>query len=326
MAKSTYRRKSSRKKKSTKSQIISFILFIIVAVVVYVLSQNKDQTPPTYRIDQNEEGFYYYEAAGSEDYYFDANNLIGNALINELRLIVNENKELLSYEEIKDALEIVDLDLNDPSKLWGVYNGASINATWDGGATWNREHVWPNSRLGMDRVSESNRNQATDLHNLRASTVSINSSKSDRFFSEGSGAADITDDGGFYPGDEHRGDVARILFYMAITYDFLVLTDDGLLDESNHYTMEGTKMGKLSLLLEWHKLDPVSDFEIARNNRIFAEQGNRNPFIDRPAYAHLIWEGKTIGDLTKPETETGLSSFTLYLLRRKDELHDNLHT
>lgn len=317
MAKSTYRRKYSRKKKSTKSQIISLILFIIVAVVVYIVSQNQDQTPPTYSALQNEEGFYYYQETGSSDYYFDAQNLIGETLKNELHLIVNENKSLLSYAEVRQALEVVDLDLNNTSKLWGIYDGASINAAWDGGATWNREHVWPNSRLGMDRVTDSNRNQATDLHNLRASTVSINSSKSDRFFSEGSGLADITDDGGFYPGDEHLGDVARILFYMAITYDFLILTDDGLLDESNHYTMDGTKMGKLSLLLEWHKIDPVSDFEVARNNRIFSEQGNRNPFIDRPEFAHLIWEGKTIGDLTKPETETTIQDFNLYIERRR---------
>lgn len=317
MANSTYRRKYSRKKKSTKSQIISLILFIVIAVIVYIVSQNKDQTPPSYSTLQNEEGFYYYQEAGSSDYYFDAQNLIGEALKNELHLIVNENKSLLSYAEVRQALEIVDLDLNDTSKLWGIYDGASINAAWDGGATWNREHVWPNSRLGMDRVTDSNRNQATDLHNLRASTVSINSSKSDRFFSEGSGLADITDDGGFYPGDEHLGDVARILFYMAITYDYLILTDDGLLDESNHYTMDGTKMGKLSLLLEWHKIDPVSDFEVARNNRIYSEQGNRNPFIDRPEFAHLIWEGKTIGDLTKPETETTIQDFNLYIERRR---------
>ena len=317
MANSTYRRKYSRKKKSTKSQIISLILFIVIAVIVYIVSQNQDQTPPSYSTLQNEEGFYYYQEAGSSDYYFDAQNLIGETLKNELHLIVNENKSLLSYAEVRQALEVVDLDLNNTSKLWGIYDGAPINAAWDGGATWNREHVWPNSRLGMDRVTDSNRNQATDLHNLRASTVSINSSKSDRFFSEGSGLADITDEGGFYPGDEHLGDVARILFYMAITYDYLILTDDGLLDESNHYTMDGTKMGKLSLLLEWHKIDPVSDFEVARNNRIFSEQGNRNPFIDRPEFAHLIWEGKTIGDLTKPEIETTIQDFNLYIERRR---------
>ena len=155
----------------------------------------------------------------------------------------------------------------------------------------------------MDRVDGYERNQATDLHNLRASTPSVNSSKSDRFFSEGTGIEDITPDGGYYPGDEQIGDVARIIFYMAVMYDFLDFTDDDLLDETDHYTMDGARMGKKSVLLEWHKLDPVDDFERARNDRIQAIQGNRNPFIDKPEYAHLIWESKTINELIEPETK-----------------------
>lgn len=84
-----------------------------------------------------------------------------------------------------------------------------------------------------------------------------------------------------YTGD-FRGDVARILFYMAVRYEGLVLND--ALDVS-----DDVSMGKLSTLLEWNDEDPVDAFERQRNNRIYGYQGNRNPFIDYPALAKQLW-------------------------------------
>jgi endonuclease I len=43
------------------------------------------------------------------------------------------------------------------------------------------------------------------------------------------------------------------------------------------------------LLRNWNALDPVSEEEIKRNEVAFKYQGNRNPFIDHPSYADLIW-------------------------------------
>ena len=45
-----------------------------------------------------------------------------------------------------------------------------------------------------------------------------------------------------------------------------------------------------ALLLEWAADDTVSQKEIDRNNEIYAIQDNRNPFIDHPEYAQLIWD------------------------------------
>jgi hypothetical protein len=48
--------------------------------------------------------------------------------------------------------------------------------------------------------------------------------------------------------------------------------------------------GNLDTLLKWHNQDPVSNWEISRNNKIYYQyQGNRNPFIDHPEYVGLIW-------------------------------------
>ena len=42
------------------------------------------------------------------------------------------------------------------------------------------------------------------------------------------------------------------------------------------------------MFLEWHQLDPVSDFERVRNNNIQGLVGSRNPFIDYPEYVDVV--------------------------------------
>ena len=69
--------------------------------------------------------------------------------------------------------------------LDGIYSNHEIIPYWDGGKTWAREHVWPNSRLGIPRVSGSSTNQGADVHNLRAINKGVNSSRSNRYFVDG---------------------------------------------------------------------------------------------------------------------------------------------
>ncbi|MCK9235815.1 MAG: endonuclease [Acholeplasmataceae bacterium] len=253
---------------------------------------------PSFSYRQNEQGYYYYTHVDETNYYFTANDLIGEDLIVALRTILHDDFQPVRYEDAKTILADADVSLTNETKVYNVYDSALVTREWDS-VSWHREHVWPNSRLGVPRVTASKRNIASDLHNLRTITQRVNSSRSNRFFTEGSGSYYIADNGGWYPGDDHRGDMARIILYMVVMYEELTLIDDvTLLNVDNfNYQLEGAVMGQLSVLLKWHREDPVDDFEMQRNQVIYETQGNRNPFIDKPEYVHLIWDDMSIQSL-----------------------------
>ena len=110
----------------------------------------------------------------------------------------------------------------------------------------------------------------------------------------------------FEPQDSDKGDIARACFYMVACYNNLA-NESGVISQYNpnltladYATSNGSAeassdahpvaMGILSDLLQWHRLDPVDEFEIHRNNLIYENyQHNRNPFIDFPQWVDLIW-------------------------------------
>lgn len=306
------RKKVRKIEKNPVFQVLLVVLIIAAALIYYFYFYEKP-IEQAYGSEQNEQGYYYYTLVENGSYYSVANSQAGETLKDTLHTLLNTGFTPTSYGEARQLLGVADALINDPSLVYTIYSSNEVTSTWDDGDSWTREHVWPNSRLGLERVDNSDRNQASDLHNLRAIVQSVNASRSDRFYSAGSGMHGINADGGYYPGDDHKGDVARILFYMATMYDFLKLADEGF-DLGETYTMDRVTMGKLSALLDWHKEDPVDAFETKRNQAIFEAQGNRNPFIDKPEYVHLIWENKTIQDLTKPESTTFLPNLPVYFL------------
>jgi endonuclease I len=99
----------------------------------------------------------------------------------------------------------------------------------------------------------------------------------------------------FYPGDTHKGDVARIILYMVVMYDFLKITNNTtLLSGYIAYSADFAVMGDASFLLQWHQDDPVDDFEKHRNDVIYTYQNNRNPFIDHPEWFENIYNNSAI--------------------------------
>ncbi|WP_374329739.1 endonuclease, partial [Soonwooa sp.] len=61
------------------------------------------------------------------------------------------------------------------------------------------------------------------------------------------------------------------------------------------------------ILLKWNIEDPVSAFEVQRNNIVANKQGNRNPFIDNPYLATVIWGGPNAQN-TWPDSFNGGTS------------------
>lgn len=185
---------------------------------------------------------------------------------------------------------------------------------------WNREHIWSKSHGNFEdeddyAFEESFGGYAlgahTDAHHLVAAERTMNSTKNNRFFDdchdginddnfEDRGYGNYTcGDWYFEPRDEVKGDVARMLFYMATRYegedgDFvdLELTTDLYLYEDSEIDIKNSKLPyyeNLEVLLRWHIEDPVDEWELERNETIYQFQNNRNPFIDHPEYVELIW-------------------------------------
>lgn len=230
-----------------------------------------------------------YAPTTLEAYYAEVNlDLTSDALKEELNQKISV-MTMYSYGTDTNIMLYTDAKVDDGRYLYGIYDGDDIAASNSG--VWNKEHVWACSMMGLggdSRPSSSTKNKSSDLHNLRVSCQNSNGEHGNKFFDDVNTATTFfpnisgtPNEAHNYTGD-HRGDVARILFYMATRYLELHLDD--------HLNVaDDMSMGKLSTLLVWNELDPVDEFEIQRNNRIYEYQGNRNPFIDYPELANKIW-------------------------------------
>jgi hypothetical protein len=96
----------------------------------------------------------------------------------------------------------------------------------------------------------------------------------------------------FEPANEYKGDFARIYFYMVTAYqNYSGSWSYGYMLNNNTYPVLNTYAQ--NLLLEWHRQDPVSAKETARNEAVYGIQNNRNPYIDYPELAEHVWGNKT---------------------------------
>lgn len=226
----------------------------------------------------------------TDDYYKDAIGKEGQALKNALHEIIDDHIQL-SYDQAWEALRETDEDPNNRNNVILFYSGVSRSKTANGGnvGQWNREHTWAKSHGNFG----TSKGPGTDVHHLRPTDVQVNSTRGNLDFDNGGGSIKNCEEckrasNSFEPPNRVKGDVARILFYMATRYE----QGDKVDLELNEKLGNGSAPyhGKLSTLLKWHEQDPVDDFERNRNNVIQKWQGNRNPYIDHPEWVNIIWQ------------------------------------
>ncbi|MFR9675385.1 endonuclease I family protein [Streptomyces sp. TR06-5] len=230
-------------------------------------------------------------AAYDESYYDGAVGKSGQELKSALHDIISVQQKL-SYSQVWDALMVTDRAPSDPSSVVLLYSGQTRSASQHGGNQddWNREHVWAKSHGDFGTST----GPGTDIHHLRPTDVTVNGARGNKDFDNGgspvSEAPDsYTDSDSFEPRDAVKGDVARMIFYMAVRYE----GDDGFADlELNDQVDNGSApyMGRVSVLKQWSQQDPPDSFEENRNQVIYDQfQGNRNPFVDHPEWVESIW-------------------------------------
>ena len=243
-------------------------------------------------------------------YYAPTMGREGFELRSALHNIIKVGHTQLTYSQVWNALQYTDEDPDNSANVLLLYSGRSADKNDRDGQpgfdndSWNREHVWAKSYGFPDE----NQFAYTDIHHLRPADKTINSARSNKAFDNGGTAQGeapdtYTDSDSWEPRDSVKGDVARMLFYMDIRYEGTDgNTPDLALVDNTAMVSGDANIGKLCTLVAWNQQDPVDNFEMRRNNRIHERQGNRNPFIDNPAWINNLW-----GTLC-PETQTSSSA------------------
>lgn len=227
---------------------------------------------------------------GDKDTYYNGidSSKSGDSLLNDLHsLNVDKRKSTVGYSSMgtsaSGSYKYTDYD---PATIKyesdGTPYGTSILSFYSGKSTtsFNREHVWPDSRGGG---SVDN-----DIFMTRPTITAENSNRGNSSYVEGmchssNGWDPVTafeKTMGVYPGI--RGECARIIFYCAIANTNLKIVEGADTSYKN-------SIGDLDSLLRWNLSYSVNERERNRNEGGEHLQGNRNPFVDHPEYACKIW-------------------------------------
>ena len=243
--------------------------------------------------------------AQPQGYYNGTEGLTGNALKTKLHTII-KNDDHVSYSGLWSAYQQTDKKPN--GKVWDIYSdvpsgtppyqftfGSDQCGNYSGeGDCYNREHLWAQSWTNDDSKHK------TDLHHVYPTDGYVNNRRGNYAFGEVNNASWTSRNGGklgnnsvsgysgtvFEPIDEYKGDIARALMYVSVRY----YQEDSGWSTSDMTNKSVIKDWAMSMLLRWHEEDPVDDKEINRNNAVYNIQRNRNPFVDYPEFANMIWD------------------------------------
>jgi endonuclease I len=245
-------------------------------------------------------------------YYASAIGKRGTALRAALHEII-KNHTSQSYDYALTAFQTTDVKPN--RKVWDMYSdipGGTPPYEYDFGQTsgganegagYNREHMWPQSLFGsaLPMVSDLWIVYPTDakvneyrgnwpLGDVSTPTItSLNGSKLGPC--SNAGYTDLA----FEPIDAYKGDMARSTFYVSTRY----YTEAA--GWANSFFSSGADLlpWANTTYLAWHAGDAVSRKEQLRNGAIYVIQNNRNPFVDHPEFAALLFDSTStvaVGD------------------------------
>lgn len=245
-----------------------------------------------------------------QGYYSDCENLGGKSLLTALHETVGPHTTI-SYNGLWDLYKTSDIDEN--GKIWDMYStkrwtpGKEQCGSYSGiGVCYNREHSMPKSWFNDASPMYS------DAFHLYPTDGYVNNQRGNHPFGECANGKQVASSGNvkplgrlgastfpgyngtvFEPDDQYKGDFARSYFYMAAAYNDRISNWNSDMLANNSYPAFSS--WAVELLLKWHRQDPVSQKELDRNEAVYAQQRNRNPFIDHPEMVEYIWGDKKDG-------------------------------
>lgn len=234
--------------------------------------------------------------------YYGFINFGSNTLLSELTDLIQDH-DMVSYDDYDETLvenlferdtingqKVINCQYSNEFKIYTPpFSFFSEN--------YNREHRVPFSWIDFTDVSRSDFElmpEGNDLHQLELVQADVNAQRLNYPFSSDI-VSNIYTYKEFIQGRDsdnkdvaqvradRRGDVARAVFYTMLCYNGKYSRNwgmDNLLSRSENQDIQE--------LIDWHNNDPVDAFEQTRNEYIYTQQNNRNPFIDYPALVDCI--------------------------------------
>lgn len=240
-------------------------------------------------------------------YYNAAENKNGQQLLTALAGIVGPHTTV-SYDGLLTLYKTS--DVYPDGTIWDMYstkhwNPSSTCGNYSNvGDCYNREHSFPKSWFNNSSPMNS------DAFHVYPTDGKVNGQRSNYPYGECAGGSYLASHNGvqalgrlgtctspgytgkvFEPDDQYKGDFARSYFYMITAYNSRVSSWKSDMLAGNSFP--AFKTWALDVLLKWHRQDPVSEKEIARNEVVYDRQRNRNPYIDHPELVEFIWGNKS---------------------------------
>ena len=262
--------------------------------------------------------------------YYGAINSQSTSLVSDLVTLVNPHT-FISYFLYKQTI-MSDFEIRDTiggqSVVTCAYSGENyiFNDPFDWSETgYSREHTMPHTWMHSYPADSPEQPEYTDQHNLYPTNLNAaNIPRSNHPLGIVTGAVTSSylegtlglDNNGmlvYEPRDSQKGNAARAIMYMAVTYGFNLNGDNDATDQDQ------------DVLKEWHLNDLPDNYEIARHEYIYSIQGNRNPFIDSVVFGcHINFDNNTY--LSSDCASVGIQSidkneFTIYPVPASEEVN-----